>query len=66
MATVTSAVNSPSFVGSFQVAVADLQTIIITQNDAAFLAAIAPVTSATLGFDTAAGPDEASPTLVGG
>lgn len=66
VATVTAAVNSASFVSSFQVAVADLQTIIITQNDAAFLAAIAPITASTLGFDTAAGPDEASPTLVGG
>ncbi len=66
VAAVTAAVDSPTFADTFQVAVADLQTVIVTQNDAAFLAAIAPVTQSTLGFDTAAGPTEGSPTLVGG
>ena len=66
VAEVSTAVESATFVGSFEVAVSDLQTIITTQNDDAFLAAIAPTTQATLGFDTAAGPDESSPTLAGG
>lgn len=66
VAAVEAAVSSPAFADSFQVAVADLQTIIVTENDGAFLAAIAPATQSTLGFDTAAGPGEGSATLVNG
>ena len=66
-ATVLAAADSDSFVGSFEVAVTDLQTVIEEENDAAFLTAIAPATQTTLGFTPAAGPEEeGSGTLVAG